>query len=288
MREKTRLQAALEEHFSTVWRCASCGFAGWAPSFLWRAGCPVCGCGVRYGSAALTNPDPCLYCGLGGNTHAASCTLQPVYAAATKGLGTPAPTAESTLAEARRWVAQHRGKGVRCPCCQRYARVYKRPLNYSMAYALMLIYEYFADHSDWLHVPTYLNGKGVVARGGDWAKMVYWGLIVGSGGIRADESKRVGNYKITEKGINFVEGRISVPSYVVVYNARVIGKSDSEIYIHQALGEHFNYAAMMDGVVARVGSSGIVPPPVDLPEHQAQQLPIWGMFQEQEDEEPVQ
>jgi len=110
--------------------------------------------------------------------------------------------------------------------------------------------------------------------------MVYWGLIVGSGGIRSDESKRVGNYKITERGIAFAESRISVPAYVVVYNARAIGRSEETIYIGQALGEEFNYKAMMDSVMQRAGPGGVVAPPNIDDEGRPVQRPITELFQE--------
>jgi hypothetical protein len=158
----------------------------------------------------------------------------------------PGPAA--TLEEAREWLKAAREEGTNCPCCNRPARVYRRKLNYAMAHGLILIYDYFATHDGWLHVPTFLNGKGVVARGGDLSKLTHWGLLVGSGEIRADDSSRVGDYKLTRRGIKFVEREIAVPAWLKLINNEVVERSDERVYIDAALGKFFNYAELMSGI----------------------------------------
>jgi len=159
-----------------------------------------------------------------------------------------APGFGATVAEARDWIKQARVKGCTCPCCDQHAQIWKRHLNYAMAHGLILIYEYCAEHEGWLHVPTYLDGRGVVARGGDLVKLVHWGMLIAPGTIRKDKSPRVGNYRITEKGYQFVERSIRVPSYYLSYNNVPIGWSDKQILIDEALGKHFNYEELMIGV----------------------------------------
>ena len=132
----------------------------------------------------------------------------------------------ASLGEVRAWLLERRGRGVKCPCCGQYARVYRRRLNYAMAYGLYLVYEYFHLRArapePWLHVPRYLNGKGVVARGGDFAKLVHWGLLEAKEGERPDGSARIGYYRLTPEGVAFVENRSRVPTYLYFYDGEVV------------------------------------------------------------------
>jgi hypothetical protein len=155
----------------------------------------------------------------------------------------------TSLDAARNWVMEERWRdGVTCPCCDQLAKVYRRPLNYGMAHCLFLMYDYFNQPGHercWLHLPSYLNGRGVVARGGDPTKTRYWGLIVGSGDVREDDSPRVGHWRITEKGVAFVEQRITVPSHALVYNDQCLGFSEEQVLISKCLGKRFDYAKLM-------------------------------------------
>jgi len=163
------------------------------------------------------------------------------------------PGPDAPLSEAREWLLAAREAGTDCPCCGQHCRVYRRRLNYAMAHTLVLVYQHFLAHPDagWLHLPSFLNGKGVLARGGDPPRLSRWGLIVGSGAVRDDDSGRVGEYKLTDKGRAFVERRVAVPSHVLIYNNTVLGWSDEQIYIDAALGKGFNYAELMAGMTRR-------------------------------------
>ena len=156
-----------------------------------------------------------------------------------------------TIAQGQDWLRPRLTVGAICPLCHQFAKIYKRKLSSSMAYALILIYRAFRNGPDvWLHVPEYLSRNslfGVVVRGGDWAKLVHWGLIVSKGDeVRDDKSPRTGLYKITDLGRAFVEGRVSVPRYAYIYNEQCLRMSDETLVtIQQALGDRFNYAELM-------------------------------------------
>lgn len=155
----------------------------------------------------------------------------------------------ASLDEAIAFVTANIQEGVECPCCAQLAKRYKRKLNSSMAYALILIYRSFRTSSDWLHVPEYLAAvckTGPTIRGGDWAKLVHWGLITGKDdAIRKDGSRRVGFYKITDLGRAFVEGRERVPKHVFLYAQRLVGVDKTTVSISEALSEKFNYGELM-------------------------------------------
>lgn len=157
--------------------------------------------------------------------------------------------ADDPLDMVRGWVQHKKREGVICPCCDQQAKTYRRKLYGAMAYALGHIYLHYqrTKSTDWLHVPTYLSSvtSTVAVRGGDWAKLRYWDLIVPQPGDRGDGSHRNGFYKITPTGIAFVELRWQVPQHVYIYNQEVLGYEGPDIVITDALGDKFDYNTLM-------------------------------------------
>lgn len=161
-----------------------------------------------------------------------------------------------SLAEARLWLLGKMDKGAECPCCHQYAKIYRRKLTSSMAYALILICRYYRNLreprglDEWLHVPEWLSKTskfGATVRGGDWAKLVYWDLIEAQHGEERDDgSSRVGYYRLTEKGLRFVKGECRVPRVALVYNQRLLRMDDDKtLDIREALTEKFDYGELM-------------------------------------------
>ena len=157
------------------------------------------------------------------------------------------------LEQARLWVQTNMRKGVPCPCCNQYCRVYKRKLNTTMALAMVMIYRHFKSHprDTWLHVAAFLVAvkRDSTIAGGDVAKLRFWGLIVPMKDERSDGSDRIGRYGITPVGQQFVEGKIAVPRYVYLYNQGLLRLSEEMITIQQALGDRFSYSELMKGTV---------------------------------------
>lgn len=157
-----------------------------------------------------------------------------------------------TLAAARALLAVKRDEGVECPCCEQFVKVYKRPINAAMSYALILIDHYFSRpaHDEWLHVPQFLAVQKLPASTlasirGDWAKLKYWGLLEEMQALRDDGSNRVGFWKITEKGRQFVQRHVVVPKYAHLLNNQFLCFEGPEIGIEDSLGVRFNYNELM-------------------------------------------
>ena len=164
-----------------------------------------------------------------------------------------------SLSDAKKWVERFRenapasagGSGVNCPCCGQLAKVYPRTITSSMAYVLILLERHFRKFpKDWLHVPSYLTKTckiGSAVRGGDWAKLVHWDLIVKKPELREDKSRRNGKYKLGPKAVSFVRGRLELPRYAYIYNGALLRMSEEKITIHDALkrSNRFDYAALM-------------------------------------------
>jgi hypothetical protein len=81
----------------------------------------------------------------------------------------------------------------------------------------------------------------VAARGGDFAKLVYWKLI------DADPEERPGFYRVTQAGEEFAECRSAVASAVYLYNGEVVGWDMKDlITIVDAIGDASVYEELME------------------------------------------
>ena len=156
----------------------------------------------------------------------------------------------TTLTQARAELRENMEKGMDCPCCTQYVKLYKRSMTASMACALIYVYRYFERHGygEPLHVGQYLNAldlPGPVRSTGDFAKLRFWGLVEYVEGTREDGSNRNGYFYLTQEGKAFVEGRLHVPRRVYIFNNKCYGKDTDTITIQDALKNKFNYTELM-------------------------------------------
>lgn len=151
----------------------------------------------------------------------------------------PGPPPEGiSLATARRNVEIRReGKaGVLCPCCDQLAKVYKRRIYKTVA-RQFLTFAKAALAGGWVDV------RSIAMRGGDFAKLAYWGLIEERQKDPDDKDRRTsGWWRLTEKGRQFAENATTVPTFAHVYNGRVVRFSGPPASIVSALGSTFVYA----------------------------------------------
>jgi hypothetical protein len=131
-------------------------------------------------------------------------------------------------------------------------KVYRRKINTAMAVVLIvLVKQARLKGVEWLHVPSFIRTipfppKFPVGNGGDWSKLRFWDLIEARPGNRDDGSKRNGVYRVTQKGIDFVDRKIVLPISMFVTNQQVLGADYSkQIGIDDALGKNFRYDELM-------------------------------------------
>jgi hypothetical protein len=135
-----------------------------------------------------------------------------------------------------------RGESVRCPCCDQNAKVYRRTIHAGMAAQLIRIYKAGLNAPDgWVSVDEiYSHGAS-----GDYAKLRFWGLVE-SKDKRGPDDNASGYWRVTPRGDDFVNERISVPAHVLVYNNEKLGVDSAEtIRIRDALGTQFSYQQLM-------------------------------------------
>ncbi len=156
-----------------------------------------------------------------------------------------------TLQAAKDQIRENFDKGSSCPCCGQFVKLYKRKLTSAMAYALVEIYkENKRNDMSFFHVEKHfkkLDGLPASIRG-DFAKLRYWHLIEPLKGEREDGSKRIGYYRITGGGINFLKYGLKVPSHVFLFDNKLQGKSETLTNFRESLGNKFNYDELMRGL----------------------------------------
>lgn len=148
-----------------------------------------------------------------------------------------------TLKEAKKWLRDNFDKGCKCPACGQHVQLYKRKLNSGMALVLIRLYKEYPDDwvpvKEWLRIKKYKNNH-------DWTMLKYWELIEEK---KNDDPKKKSNgyWRITNKGKNFVNFVITVPTHIHIYNKKFRGYSEEHTNIKNALKNHFDYEELMKG-----------------------------------------
>lgn len=172
-------------------------------------------------------------------------------------------TGLSTVNEVRSYLKENYHDGVDCACCGQLVKLYRRKLGSAQVQALILL-SLINMEKEWCHSREITKEINIT---GDFAKMLYWGLIEAKPNTREsikqskddngnivsekiivrDESKKnSGFWKITEKGKDFVNGDITIPSHALIYNAECIGFSGTTTTIQASLGKKFHYGQLMN------------------------------------------
>jgi hypothetical protein len=154
----------------------------------------------------------------------------------------------STIKEAKAYLRANFEKGIDCPCCRQFVKLYKRKLNSGMAVTLLRIYnESKGDEEKWIPVKEFLR-INKYKNSHDWTLLKHWGLLEEKEHIENNTTKSSGYWKITEKGKEFVMNKISVPNKVHIYNNIVLGFSEDKTTIIESLGKHFNYKELFSNL----------------------------------------
>ena len=145
-----------------------------------------------------------------------------------------------TLAEARQQIENG---GEQCPCCGQLVRSYKRKLHAQMAAWLCSLVRQAGPGGRWVSIDE------LPARGGDYGKLVHWGLVEQKAKTPEDTKRRTsGLWRPTLRGYQWVRNELSVPKYAEVRLGQLVQLTGEYISITDALGTHFDYAELMWGV----------------------------------------
>ena len=149
---------------------------------------------------------------------------------------------EKTLSEARKFIDEKKEAGTQCPCCGQLCKVYYRRFNRNMALFLISLAKKSTEDKKWVH---YKNCR-YSAR--DYAAIAYWGLAVMRKGD-GEAKKNSGYWLPTRSGIDFINGKIRIPSHVIIFNNKIDwgrgGFSSTQIKVEDALGKDFSFEELM-------------------------------------------
>ena len=156
------------------------------------------------------------------------------------------------LSEARAQVFENYQAGIDCPCCDQFARLYKRKLNSGMAAGLVwLVLHSEGQSAGWVMVGA--DAPAWLLRAKELQTTRHWGLVEQRPKDNDDPNTRTsGIWRPTILGQAFVMARVTVPMHVYLYNNEVdtgwgaAGFSPEQTTITQALGARFVYADLMN------------------------------------------
>ena len=155
------------------------------------------------------------------------------------------PVLTDTLHACKAWLRTHWEKGARCPCCNQFTRKYNRQINRGMVNALARMLQ--AGGGTAPSIPVHL--PSVVSRTStDFSAVAsHFGLIEEEKLFREDGG-RAGWWRVTVKGEHFLNGSLTIPRYVHLYNCECLGFSGRQWSVHDAYKETFNLRELMNTV----------------------------------------
>lgn len=159
---------------------------------------------------------------------------------------------DMTIAQAKAILRKNVNKGFTCPCCTRFAKVYKRSLTAAMCVGLIKIYKATVNvpAAQWIHLEDFFKSFPDLPSSirGDVPKLRFWNLIERKPGEKEDGNPCNGYYRITHAGMNFVELRGTVPSHARIYDNKLLNFPEDAkwINISEALRNKFDYLKLMN------------------------------------------
>jgi hypothetical protein len=163
-----------------------------------------------------------------------------------------------SLGDAQLVLASRLEDGGDCPCCGRFSKIYARPINATMSRSLCWLVQAFKTCGAWINVPV--CGPKFVLRSKQLSTLQWWRLIE----PKPNDNPKVktvrdsGLWRPTQRGIDFVEGKIRVPRKVLTLFGNVIGYSSDEVSIQDTLDAKFDYEDAMAPVA--IGSLSYLNP----------------------------
>ena len=143
------------------------------------------------------------------------------------------PFEGATLEQAHEiWKDVIKGEGDGCPVCERWGKMYKRPIGGTMVRQLLWLCQQNPRDDGWIDVQD--TAPVWMLRSPQLGTLRYWGFVIAPhnpGGKTAS----AGLWKPTDLGLMFAYGRITAPKYKYVYNDTVYDSEGPEVYVSDCL-----------------------------------------------------
>ena len=148
---------------------------------------------------------------------------------------------ETTLSEAiEKWESAIAADGGRCPCCNRFGKIYSRHFNKTMAWSLLWLWN--TGGKNFVDVPN--TAPTQVLRSNQLPTVRWWGLIERKEN-NDTKNKHSGFWRVTDLGADIINGKCSMPKTVFTYDADVVRFGDEHIKFNDAFHGVFDYSEVM-------------------------------------------
>ena len=161
------------------------------------------------------------------------------------------------LEDLREVFQQQLKDGLFCPVCDRWGKIYKRPLNATMVRTLAWLWRLSARGEHWVDVPKEArNGAKTYDYTKQYSTLKHWGFLRHKKNLDKPKQKESGVWKPTQQVGFFLRGLIDVPKYAFTYNDSLRGFSKERASVRDIV-EGFNYVELMrtDGEVKEIRSA---------------------------------
>ena len=145
------------------------------------------------------------------------------------------------------WRGTIEDTGGHCPVCDRWGKVYARPINRTMAKSLIWLCHAHSEADGWVDVPK--TGPRWVVQSNQLPTLRWWGLVERKGNEGETKTKHSGLWRPTDKGLLFVHHGARVPRQVFTYNDTVQGYSTETVAVVDCFEDNFDYQATMSSYV---------------------------------------
>lgn len=156
-----------------------------------------------------------------------------------------------TVYQAQRRLAAFMQEGSSCPCCGKNVQFRFDSLNRSVVKPIIWMVENRCrvlsfdgrpklEHSSW--VSFHSDAPKEFRKSRHYTRAKHWGLIEKREESTIEGSLTSSVWRVTQRGFDFVSGRIALPKKAVVYNDKVRGFEGELIEIGDALDYEFSLA----------------------------------------------
>lgn len=153
---------------------------------------------------------------------------------------------DNTLEQARQqWGETIKGDGGRCPCCDRFGKIYARAINRTMAKCLLWLIQESQD-GKWVDVPN--RAPRWLVRSNQLPTLRWWELVERMEPCEDERLKHSGMWRPTDLGREFARDEVTIPKKVFTYDGAPVGFSSYMTTISGCIGG-FHYKEVMQEVM---------------------------------------
>lgn len=141
-----------------------------------------------------------------------------------------------------------RGESSTCPCCSQTVAAYRRYLHAGQVLWLLdLVKAWRAAGGT---PETWIHKSEIAAVGNDYGFLAYFKPAGREEGLARSAPRELGSaftgrWQPTEAGLAWLRGEVKAPSHAMVFNRRVLSSAAEGVTVEEALGERFDYSAVM-------------------------------------------